>query len=285
MTAPTLRALWLKARARLAALPPDEAERDARLLVQEALRLTPTQFVTGLGQAVDAPQGALDHLNWMLDKRAARCPVSHILGRAPFWGRDFEVTADTLAPRGDSEALIAAALERGFHRIADLGTGTGCLAITLLAERPQATGIATDISGAALKVAARNAARHGVAERLEFRETDWLAAVTGRFDMIVSNPPYITQAAFDALAPEVRAHEPRLALTPGGDGLAAYDHLCATAPAYLEPGGWLLFEIGFDQGPAVATRMQAAGFEAVTVIPDFAGNDRVVAGHKPLLRL
>jgi release factor glutamine methyltransferase len=285
MSAPSLRALWLSARARLAALPKAEAERDARLLIQAALRLTPAGFTARLSDpAPDDPQ-LLAHLEWMVSRRAARWPVSRILGEAVFWGRSFEVTAATLSPRGDTETLIAAALEAPFTRLLDLGTGTGCIAVTLLAERTQACGVATDIDADALAVAARNAARHGVTDRLVTQRANWTDGVAGPFDLIVSNPPYITADAFAALEPEVRNHDPAIALTPGGDGLAAYRALCATAPALLSPGGRMILEIGHDQGPAVAALMRSGGLEHVEIRPDLAGRDRIVLGCVPVLRL
>ena len=135
--------------------------------------------------------------------------MAHVTGRQTFWGRDFAVSGDTLAPRPETETLVAAALERPFARVLDLGTGTGCLAVTLLAERPGARGVATDLSAAALAVAARNAEAHGVARRLELRHGDWWAPVTGRFDLIVSNPPYVAEAEMAGLAPEVRPSRAR----------------------------------------------------------------------------
>ena len=169
---------------------------------------------------------------------------------------------------------MAAALERPFARVLDLGTGTGCLAVTLLAERPEASGVATDLSEAALAVARRNAEAHGVAERLELRHGDWWAPVEGRFDLIVSNPPYVAAAEMAGLAPEVRA-EPRLALTPGGDGLGAYRAIADGLLRHLVPGGRALLEIGATQGPAVAAILRAAGLDAVRLRPDMDGRDRV----------
>ena len=285
MSGTTLRALWLSARAQLAALPKDEAERDARLLIQAAFRLTPAGFTADLGRIVPEGDPCKDHLDWMLSKRAQRMPVSHILREAVFWGRTFEVTSATLAPRGDTESLLAEALSVPFDTLLDLGTGTGCLGISLLAERKAAQGIATDISVEALAVAGRNAVRHGVEARLSCIQSDWLAQVTGTFDLIVSNPPYITEAAFATLAPEVREYEPKTALTPGGDGLEPYRILCAQTPSYLVPGGWLMVEIGYDQGPAVAALMEGAGLQRVTVVADLSGHDRVVRGQRAPLAL
>ena len=285
MSGTTLRALWLSARAQLAALPKDEADRDARLLIQAAFRLTPAGFTAELGRIVPEDDPCRDHLDWMLTKRAQRMPVSHILREALFWGRAFEVTSATLAPRGDTETLLAEALSVPFDRVLDLGTGTGCLGISLVAERAAARGVATDISAEALAVAMRNAVRHGVEKRLDCQQSDWLAQVSGTFDLIVSNPPYITDAAFATLAPEVREYEPKTALTPGGDGLEPYRILCAQTPAYLVPGGWLMVEVGYDQGPAVAALMEGAGFQRVTVVADLSGNDRVVRGQRAPLTL
>jgi release factor glutamine methyltransferase len=285
MSGTTLRALWLSARAQLAALPRAEAERDARLLIQAAFRLTPAGFTADLGRTIAADDPCLRHLDWMLTKRAQRMPVSHILGEAPFWGRTFEVTRATLAPRGDTETLMAEALTVGFDRLLDLGTGTGCLAVSLLAERQSARCVATDISGAALDVARRNAARHGVEARLDLIQSDWLAEVSGPFDLIVSNPPYITADAYATLAPEVRAHEPEIALTPGGDGLQPYRILCAQTPDRITPGGWLMVEVGYDQGASVAALMAGAGFQRVARVADMSGHDRVVRGQRAPLGL
>lgn len=285
MSTTTLRSLWLSARARLSALPKAEADRDARLLVQAAFRLTPASFTAELGRTVAEDDPCLQHLDWMLMRRAQRWPVSHILGEAPFWGRMFEVTGDTLAPRADTETLVSQALSVPFDRLLDLGTGTGCLAITLLAERDRAAGIATDISEAALAVAGRNAARHGVSGRITLTLADWAQGLSGPFDLIVSNPPYITQTAYAKLMPEVREHEPQIALTPGGDGLGAYRHICAATPGLLTPGGWLMVEVGYDQGRAVKILMQAAGLERVDVVQDLTGTDRVVKGQLPPLLL
>lgn len=285
MSDQTLRGLWLRARATLAGLPKDEARRDARLLIQEALRLDPSRFVTGLGDPVTAPQGALDHLDWMLARRAARWPVSLILGRAPFWGRDFEVTRDTLAPRGDTETLVAEALCAPFQTALDIGTGTGCIAVTLAAERPGARMTATDISPAALEVAIRNAVAHGVADRVTYLETEWAAGISGPFDLVVCNPPYIDEQTWAGLAPEVRDHEPKLALSPGGDGLDPYRILAPCMARLLAANGRVLMEIGHDQGAAVSALFMAAGLSEVRVIQDFAGKDRVVSACAAMPRL
>lgn len=216
---------------------------------------------------------------WVL-RRAAREPVSRILGRRAFWAHDFAVTADVLDPRPDTEALVEAALRGPFARVLDLGTGSGCILVSLLHERREATGLGTDISEAALAVAARNAAATGVAPRVAFLRADWLNGVTGTFDLIVSNPPYIAEAEMAGLAPEVGLWEPRGALTPGGDGLDAYRAIVAGAPARLAIGGRLMVEVGWTQAAAVAGLMEGAGLSGIAVTKDLGGRDRVVSGTK-----
>ena len=272
----TLRGIWMKARAALGALPADEAKRDARLLIQDALRLTPAQFLAQQSDPIKVPEGALEHLEWMIAKRAQRMPISHIQRNVAFWGRDFEVTGQTLAPRADTETLIAAALDEPFEHLLDLGTGTGCLAITLLAERKKARGVATDISPDALAVAQRNAVRHRVEDRLDLMESSWCRDIRGRYDLVVSNPPYIDAEAFERLAPEVRLYEPKQALTPGPTGLEAYRIIISELSDVLAPGGRVILEIGFDQAAAVSHLLQAAGLSQIETRKDLSGKDRVV---------
>lgn len=200
--------------------------------------------------------------------------MAQIVGARLFWGRSFEVTPDVLDPRPETETLVAAALETPFARVLDLGTGTGCTLLTLLAERPEATGMGSDLSEAALQVAARNAARHGIAADLV--QSDWYEGIGGRFDLIVSNPPYIPVAEIAGLAPEVRDHEPRIALTDGGDGLGAYRAIAAGAAAHLAPAGRLLVEVGAGQAPSVQEIFAAAGLDCVGTRPDLEGRARVV---------
>jgi len=202
------------------------------------------------------------------------------MGRRAVWGRELEVTGDVLDPRPETETLLALALERGpAGRILDLGTGTGILALTLLAEWPGAQALASDLSAAALQVAARNAARLGVAERVRLVQSDWFEQISGRFDLVVSNPPYVTAAEMAGLDPDVRDWEPHLALTPGGDGLGAYRALAAGVRGHLAPGGRALIEIGASQGPAVSDLFRAAGFERIELHRDMNGHDRIVALH------
>ena len=254
--------------------------REARLLMAGALGIGVERLTLEPDRLVSSTEEA--RFAQMLAARAAGRPVSRILGRRAFWGRDYEVTDAVLDPRPETETLVAAALEGPAPaRFADLGTGSGILAVTLLAEWPTAHAVATDISAEALEVAGRNAARHGVASRLTLLRSDWCASLTGAFALIVSNPPYITQGEMAALAPEVRDHDPHLALTPGGDGLDAYRAIVKAAPDHLTPGGRLMVEIGASQGQAVSALMGAAGLTAIRVLPDLDGRDRVVEGRKP----
>jgi release factor glutamine methyltransferase len=203
------------------------------------------------------------------------------VGARAFWGREFRVTRDVLDPRPETETLVALALAEPFARVLDLGTGSGCILVTLLAERPGARGVGTDISPEALLIAGENAARHGVEERVVLTPSDWFADIGGRYDLIVSNPPYIAEGEMAGLAPEVRDFEPRGALTDEGDGLGAYRVLAAGAPGHLAPGGRLLVEIGPTQGAAVSRLFAEAGLERVAVHPDLDGRDRVVAARRP----
>ncbi|MDF1854157.1 peptide chain release factor N(5)-glutamine methyltransferase [Pseudooceanicola sp.] len=234
----------------------------------------------GTAQDRDAPNAAtLARLEAAVAARVARQPVSQIIGRRAFWRHDFLVTGDVLDPRPETEALVELALAEPFQRLLDLGTGSGAIAISLLAERPGATGTACDLSGAALDVARRNAAAIGVADRLALRQSDWFAEISGEFDLILSNPPYIAADEMPDLAPEVRDWEPHMALTPGGDGLAAYRQIASGAAAHLRQGGRVLVEIGPTQAAAVIAIFRAEGFDQVTSHPDLDRRDRVVAAR------
>jgi release factor glutamine methyltransferase len=191
------------------------------------------------------------------------------------------VTPDVLDPRPETEVLVAAALEAGFRRVLDLGVGSGAILLSLLADRAEATGVGTDLSAAALAVAQANADALGVAARVGFQQADWFSGLVGQFDLIVSNPPYIAEDEMSGLAPEVRDWEPWLALTPGGDGLAAYRAIAAGVGAHLAPGGRVILEIGPTQGAAVAALLAEAGLEGVAVRPDLDGRDRIVAAWLP----
>ncbi|RID93453.1 peptide chain release factor N(5)-glutamine methyltransferase [Gemmobacter lutimaris] len=266
---------YREAVSRLTAAGLPDAARDARLLLAHALGTAPDRVMLALHDPL--PEAAAMVLEQALTARLARQPVSQITGRRQFWGRSFRVTRDVLDPRPETETLVAEALSAPFARVLDLGTGSGAILLTLLAERPEATGVATDLSDAALEVAQGNAATLGLTGRATFLHGNWFAPVTGRFDLIVSNPPYIAADEMAGLSPEVRDWEPHLALTPGGDGLDAYRAIAAGAGAHLAPGGRLMVEIGPTQGPAVAGLFVAGGYENPRILPDLDGRDRIVA--------
>ena len=257
----------------------DDPVRDARILLAWALDIGVDRLTLHLHDPVS--QIALDAYNTAITARAARHPVSHIVGSRAFWGREFHVTSDVLDPRPETETLVAATLQRSFSRVLDLGTGSGAIVLTLLAERPGARGVGVDLSPAAIAVAQRNASALGLTGQASFQVSDWFDAVDGHFDLIVSNPPYIAAAEMADLAPEVRLHEPRMALTPGGDGLEAYRKIAASAGKHMTIGARILLEIGPTQGQDVVQIFTATGFVALETLPDMDGRDRVVAGVWP----
>lgn len=262
--------------ARLTAAGVPDAARDARWLLAHMMGYAPDRLVLHMGDDV----GALAAVRFeeALTARAARQPVSQIVGERLFWGRRFRITSEVLDPRPETETLVALALAEPFASVLDMGTGSGAIALTLMAETGAET-TATDLSPAALAVAGENAARLGLRPR--FLNSDWFAKVEGQFDLIVSNPPYIAEAEMQDLAPEVREWEPRMALTPGGDGLAAYRAIAAGAMAHLAPKGRLLVEIGARQGVAVASLFASGGLAEVAVHTDIDGRDRVVSARCP----
>lgn len=253
-----------------------DAPRDARRLMAHAMGVDPVRLTLHLTDPLDS--GAAARFAEGVAARLRRQPVSQITGQRLFFGRPFRVTPDVLDPRPETEVLVAAALEHPFAHVLDLGTGSGAILLTLLGERPAATGLGTDVSPAALAVAEHNARSLALGARAEFRAGDWWQAVpaAARFDLMVSNPPYIAEVEMAGLAPEVRDWEPRMALTPGGDGLDAFRAVAAGAAAHLAPGGRLLLEIGATQGPAVRRILISEGFAGPCVLPDLDGRDRVV---------
>lgn len=264
---------------RLRAAGVEDPPRDARILLAFALDLPAHRLTLHLADALTEPQAR--SYEEAVRARIARQPVAQITGQRLFWGRPFLVTRDTLDPRPDTETLVAAALERPFLSLLDLGTGTGCILLSCLAGMPMAQGLGTDISPAALVVAEENARRLGLVPRARFRRSDWFSEVPGRYDLIISNPPYIAADEMAGLAPEVRDWEPHLALTPGGDGLGAYRIIARNAPARLMAGGRLMLEIGPTQGQAVSALLAAQGLCDIHVLPDMDGRDRVVSAVKP----
>jgi len=254
----------------------DEAALDVRHLMAAALGVSPDRVILALRDPITPAQE--EEFMYLMYERNKRRSLAAVLGHRTFWGLRFVVSDAVLIPRPETETLVELALAEPFSDILDLGTGSACIAVTLLAERPEAVGVACDISEDALAVAAQNAEHHGVADRLHFEVSDWFESVGGTYDLIVSNPPYVSEADYAGLSPEVH-HEPKIALTPGGDGLDAYRVIAREAPRHLTPGGRLLVEIGFDQGCAVSALFRTAGLEAVTVHPDINGKDRVVSAR------
>jgi len=276
--APTAAEALRDAIPRLAAAGVPDPARDVRRLMAHALHIAPDRLMLDLSRALSQPEAAT--FNAALAARMARQPVSQIIGYRLFWGREFRVTPATLDPRPETELLVEAALAVPFARVLDLGTGTGCILLSLLAERPEATGTGIDVSAAALAVAAENAARIGVAARAEMRQGSWFDGVCETVDLIVSNPPYIADDEMADLAPEVRDWEPHLALSPGGDGLGAYRAIASGALAHLAPGGRLLLEIGPTQAAAVLRMLADAGLAGARVLPDLDGRDRVILAQR-----
>ncbi|RKQ71817.1 [protein release factor]-glutamine N5-methyltransferase [Litorimonas taeanensis] len=226
---------------------------------------------------------AMMSLSRLAARRLGGEPLDMILGWREFYGRKFKVTKDVLSPRGDSETLILSCLSalegKTSPSILDLGTGSGALALTLLAERPDAQALAVDLSDAALSVAKENAKALKVVDRCELIQSDWFENVTGQFDLIVSNPPYITNAAMEALETEVLNYDPDLALRGGEDGLEAYRKILSDYRPFLKIGGALWVEIGYDQGASISELFKQNGVVAPRVVKDLAGHDRCVGGE------
>lgn len=258
-----------------------EARHDAWLLLGHLLK---QDRATLLANAQDSPGSEdLHAFSLLVDRRAGREPLAQIVGKKEFWSLDFQITADVLCPRPDSECLIEAALaavagqgEPGswFGRILDLGTGSGCLLLSLLTEWPAASGVGVDISQRALSIARLNGERLALAERAHWLCADWGAALNGCFDLIVSNPPYITTGEAKTLAPEVQSFEPATALFAGEDGLQAYRALAGDLRRLLMPGGVALLEVGAGQAPSVEDLMEAKGLRPLGRRQDLSGIDR-----------
>ena len=251
--------------------------RDARVLLAHAMEITPYRLTLHLSDSL--PTGAATHFAALIAARLTHQPIAQIIGHRLFWGRTFRVTKDVLDPRPETETLIAEALKSPANTILDLGTGSGIILLTLLAEWPDAIGTGTDISPAALAVAQTNAQSLGLTPRATFTQSNWFDAVPHRYDLITSNPPYIAADEMPHLSPDVLNFEPHIALTPGGDGLDAYRAIAAGAPQHLTSNGRLIVEIGPTQGPAVCALFQAAGLRNPTITQDLDHRDRVVTAH------
>jgi release factor glutamine methyltransferase len=262
--------------------------RDARLLLAWASGIA-TATVIGWPERVLAPDAAA-RFEAAIARRAAHEPVSRIIGRREFWSLDLRVAPATLDPRPDTETVVEAALShvpdrRAALRILDLGTGTGCILLALLRELPNATGIGIDRSEGAARIARDNAAALGLADRAAFAVGDWGAALDlERFDLVVSNPPYIESAEIERLDPDVRLYDPRAALDGGVDGLDAYRGIAAQLPRLLAPRGCAVLELGAGQAEDVSAVLEAAGLETVEIRSDLAGIPRALVARIGRLR-
>jgi release factor glutamine methyltransferase len=268
-----------RVRLRDAGITLDEADIDARLLAEHALGWDAARYLTHANE--QEPHDFAPRFEALVARRAAREPIAYVLGRREFWGLDFEVTPAVLVPRPETEGIIEAALA-AFPKtydaidVADIGTGSGCLAVTLARERPAARVVATDVSKEALAVARANARRHGVAARIQFAETDLLNGIDRAFDLIVSNPPYVPERDRPTLAPEVRDHEPARALFAGDDGLEIVRRIADLAARRLKPEGRLIFEFGFGQADAVRAILMSTPSLVLLDLPrDLQGIPRV----------
>lgn len=276
---PTLLAAWKAAQARLKSGRIDSPAIDARVLLEAAAEVTRTDILTDPYRAMSGEQ--LARYDGFIERRLRREPVSRIVGRKGFWKIMLSVTPDVLSPRPDTETILDVALlafqpHQAFEMI-DLGTGSGAILLATLAERMGARGLGTDISSEALAVARENAANLDLNDRAAFLRTEWAAGLEDHsFDLVVSNPPYIPTHDIPGLDPEVRDHDPHLALDGGLDGLQAYRDLAPEVRRILRPGGVFAVEIGWDQGAAVKSLFEAAGFDQVKVVKDLGDRDRVV---------
>lgn len=274
---------WAMARRRLEEAGVDSPVIDARLLLETAAGASRTDIVTDPHRPLSDDQEAV--LEGFLSRRQAREPVSHILGRRGFWKIMLKVTPDVLTPRPDTESILDVVLgefaEDEAFQMLDLGVGSGAILLAVLAERPNARGLGVDVSPAALEVARENAAALDLADRASLEHGVWAQGLPdAHYDLVVSNPPYIATAEIETLDPEVRDHEPRLALDGGQDGLDAYRLLAPEILRVLKPGGRFAVEIGASQKAPVESLFRAAGAQGVRTTRDLAERDRVVAGFK-----
>lgn len=279
MTAQTAAQAMADATHRLRAAGVTDPARDARVLLAHAARIEASRVT--LIAPEELSDEVADRYEQLISLRAIRVPVSHLIGEREFYGRRFKVSGDVLDPRPETETLIETALSQPFARVLDLGVGSGCILVTLLAEQGQATGVGVDLSDAACLQASANAVLHRVQDRAEIHASDWFSNVDGQFDLIVSNPPYIALSEMEGLSTEVREFEPEMALTDGGDGLAAYRAISAGLGAHLAPKGRVMVEIGPTQAAAVTDLFFSVGLVNVCTIRDLDGRDRVVCGFAP----
>ncbi len=277
----TIRSALFSATQQLKASGIDGPARDARVLLAGLLGGENSVIALDPEQILSAPE--LATFEAAIRRRCHHEPVSKILGVRQFWGRPFTVTKDVLDPRPETEILIAKALKIGpVSHFFDMGTGSGAIAVTLLAEWPDAKATAADVSERCLAVTQINAEAHQVDDRLTTVTSNWFEKIAGPVPLIVSNPPYIGAAEMDGLSRDVRDYDPEIALTDFADGLSAYRALAAGAVAHLTPGGHLIVEIGPSQATDVVDIFTAAGLKQPSIHPDFDGRDRVISAQSPL---
>ena len=254
---------------------------DVRILLETASGKTLAELIMSDQEIV--PDSVYAHMQELLGARMAREPIAYILGEKAFWSLDFKVNEHVLIPRPETEGLLERALELMTDMptpyILDIGVGSGAILISLLDERKDARGLGSDISEPALKVAQENAVRNNVANRCSFVLSDYLSNIDGKFDIVVSNPPYIDDDAMNALMPDVDLYEPELALSGGQDGLDAYRKIIAGLGNILKPGGYVVFEIGYDQKSDVCGLLEQARLTNILCQQDLAGKDRIISAQ------
>ncbi len=256
----------------------DTPRLDAELLLADLLGVGRAHLYAHPEQELDTD--VLKEFLRRLERRAKREPLAYILGRAEFYGLEFTVTPDVLVPRPETEVLVEAILAKAPQTVADIGTGSGCIAVAVAVNLPQAQVWATDISEGALRIARENARRHSVANRVHFLQGDLLQPLAGlRLDVVASNPPYVAENERLSLQPEVRYWEPPQALFTGADPLQFHRRLAAEAHFHLCEGGWLMVEVGMGQAEAVASLLEEGGYRQVRILNDLAGIGRVVEGQ------
>lgn len=264
----------------------ETARLDAEVLLAHACGISRATLLAGF----DVDARAAEKFRRMIARRAAREPLAYIVGSKEFFSLDFEVTPAVLIPRPETETLVESALKflsakPGAHaldmNVLDIGTGSGAIAIAIAANAPKVRIKATDISKEALEVARRNATRHRCDDRVDFIDANLFPDPVSRFDLIVSNPPYVAEADLETLQPEIRLHEPRVALVFGADGIEMYRRIAAHSQSHLNPGGAVMVEIGAGQAAAVEALFRRAGFSNIDAIRDLAGIQRVVCARLP----
>ncbi len=256
----------------------EEAATDAWLLLEEVFQISRSWYFAH--SDTEAEEQKARRYESLLEQRGQRIPLQHLTGKTWFYGLPFTVNEHVLIPRQDTEILVEEALKRAKSgmKILDMCTGSGCILLSVLSNCPSVMGTGVDLSEKALETARKNAADLKI--KAEFLHSDLFKQVEGSFDLILSNPPYIRTDVIPTLMPEVRDHEPWMALDGKEDGLYFYRKILEQAGVYLIPGGWLCFEIGYDQGEDLRALMQRQGLEQIEIVKDLAGLDRVAVGRK-----